>query len=670
MIMNADAIKDFLFRHFEKFIFGALTLLALFLIYRGVQQPDILAKYQPDKMEQRAIQVKTSIEDDHWAAIKDPRLPTFDIVAKTKEVTQPVIPTPYRVEIWEPKPNEGMSLKRTDPKLPFPIDLQVKGVIASLAVKSSTGEYPLKLLEPADPVKKDEKPKPKPTTRRPRGMDAMLESSMMMDSSMMDSSMMDQSMSGMGAGMAGMAPVTPIRKIDALLYNQGYSSTGVAAKEAPITGWFIAGVALMPQKEIFDAYEKAFAKSDGYDPMRDQPYYLGFQLQRADVTTKPVEQLANEDWKSRFNSRYLQQLLLKRWAGMAKEIVAGKYRDQELTSAIPPVLLDNYAWFAVHPKIPIGDEPLPGTTVVKEPEVIEGPLVPTSDDADIFNGRGRNNNAMGSGGMAMDSGGYAGGYAMGGYGMGPKVEQPEFKLIRFYDFHDFSGADKDSPQPGRKYVYRIRIAVEDPNFPTSIANQPRNSTLSAEVYRRVEKLTAQSLELAKTNPLKSRNSTIWSEYSGPSAPVSLPGMYETFAGPVEPAALKTYPVDATTSIEFQSKPPKAKVVVTAWSPQYGVRIPIFQDVTRGTVVNKVGTIDVPDPLAMEVKKLPEETVKTSNVVLDITGGRPLDISQGENQTEPGVLLMFDPSGGLEVIDEIETQRSYRLYSFADEREKP
>lgn len=677
--MNADAIKDFLFRHVEKFVFGALTLLALFLIYQGVQKPDILAKYQPGKLEGDAVKIKTSIDDDHWAAINSvvSRVPTNDIVAETNRVIQPVVVPPYTLPtIFDPIDVDSISVKRTDPKLPVPIDLQVKGVIASLAVKSGSNDYALKLLEPADPVTKDEKPKPKPPKRSGRGAESsMMESSMMessmMDSSMMDSAMMEGGMSGMGMGSAAAGPGT--RPIDKSLYDQGYHSEGVVANQLPATGWFIAGVALMPQKEIYAAYEKAFAEADDYNLNRDQPFYLGFQLQRADVTAKPADQLTNEDWTPRLSSRKLQLLLLRYWAGMAKEIVAGKYRDPELTASIPPVLLDNYAWFAAHPRIPLGNEPLPTATsaATKELEIPSGPLVPGTEE-ETFNNRARSGNSMSPGyeGMTMGSGGFGGMGGMGAFGMGQRVEQPEFKLIRFFDFHDFTGVDKTCPQPGRKYVYRIRIAVEDPNFPASIASQPRNSTLSNEVYKRVEKLTAQSNELAKTNPANSRNSMMWSDYSAPSAPVSLPGIFETFAGPVEPPAIKIYPIDANSSIEFQSKPPKAKVVVTKWSPQYGARLPIFLDVSRGTVVDKVGIIDVPDPIAMEVKKLPDATVKTSNVVLDITGGRPIGISPAEDQTEPGVLLMFDPMGGLEVVDEIESQRSYRLYSFADEREKP
>jgi hypothetical protein len=212
------------------------------------------------------------------------------------------------------------------------------------------------------------------------------------------------------------------------------------------------------------------------------------------------------------------------------------------------------------------------------------------------------------------------------------------------------------------------VAVEDPNFPSNAAFEPRSSTLSADVFRRVAKLKAEAAEAAKANPQAARNSMLWSEFSAPSPIVSLPSLNDSYAGPVDPGAVKVYDV-GPAKIEFNSKPPKGKVVVAQWNPKYGAALPVYAEVMRGAVINKKGVIDVPDPVTFEIRKIPDEVVNTSNVVLDLTGGKPLLISEAENQTEPGAVLMFDPAGGLEVVDEIDTQRSFRLYSFADEREE-
>ena len=77
------------------------------------------------------------------------------------------------------------------------------------------------------------------------------------------------------------------------------------------------------------------------------------------------------------------------------------------------------------------------------------------------------------------------GMAMMGRG-GMEPNPVDYKLIRFYDFAGFKG----SPQFGRKYAYRIRYAVNDPNFPfsepcsqRSVASRPMSLSESKEKWR-------------------------------------------------------------------------------------------------------------------------------------------------------------------------------------------
>jgi len=269
---------------------------------------------------------------------------------------------------------------------------------------------------------------------------------------------------------------------------------------------------------------------------------------------------------------------------------------------------------------------------------------------------------MEDGGSGMDGGYGMGGYGMaGGYGMTATSikSQPDYKLIRFYDFRDFTRRDPTAPIPGRKYVYRIRVAVEDPNFPRNASLQPRNSTLSAEVFRRVEQETAKA-SVGK----KVRNAIRWSEYSAPSPVVSLPPMSGMYAGPVVPAQTRKIPVDGR-EVEVTQKPPSGKLVVTQWDQTYKVPVPIVMDVVRGTVLARTGEAEVPDPFGMLVKKLPDADINTQAVVLDLDGGQKLAISQDETQTEPSVMLLFRPDGGLQVSDEVSSQLKYQFYSFEE-----
>jgi hypothetical protein len=410
--------------------------------------------------------------------------------------------------------------------------------------------------------------------------------------------------------------------------------------------------------------------------------YLGFQLQRADVTDKSVDELTDADWQLRLNSTFYRQLLLRLWAGFAKEIVSGKYRDPELTTPIPPVLLEHYAHFASHPKIPLGDED-PRARLQQRDRALDapvGPLVPDAgeDPSDLFGrrttrpgmgggmaGMGMPGMDMGMPGMDMGMPGMGMGMPgmdmgmpgmMGGFGgmAGATIEsQPDYKLIRFYDFGDISGRDRAAPQVGRKYVYRIRVAIEDPNFPKAQALRPSNSTLSAEVFRRVEQ------ERAKGN----RGSTLpWTEFSEPSPVASLPPLTEAFVGPVVPPSVRRI-----RDVDVITKPASGKVVGTKWDAEFQVPLPLVMEVGRGTVLAQKGEINIPDPLTLNVKKLPDAEVNLESVVVDLGGGQPLEISVGEGQTAPSWMLLYDANGGLRVMDEISSQKGYRMYSFADDR---
>jgi hypothetical protein len=107
------------------------------------------------------------------------------------------------------------------------------------------------------------------------------------------------------------------------------------------------------------------------------------------------------------------------------------------------------------------------------------------------------------------------------------------------------------------------------------------------------------------------------------------------------------------------------LVATQWDPTYKVPVPIVMDVVRGTVLAKTGEAEVPDPYGMLVKKLPDANINTHSVVLDLDGGQPLAISQDETQTEPGVMLLFGPDGGLQVSDEISSLLDYRFYTSSE-----
>ncbi len=493
------------------------------------------------------------------------------------------------------------------------------------------------------------------------GMDEMMEEMMgggmdeMMED-MMDGGMGDEMMESMGGGGAG-------RRFDSK-FDFGVRPTATTDKRNPVPalGWFIAGTAVVAHKEIYEAYELALKDADQYDPRRDTPVYFNLDVQRADVTDKPVDQLAEEDWEGIFwNRENYTKLAALKWSGFAPEIVPDDYRDEALTMYIPPVLLDDYSTFALHPLIPmIPQKELkellnPGVVEVEAPEFdLEG-----NDNLTLL-APGARGGMMGGGmdmGMEMDMDMGMGGM-MGGmmFGRGIERDPVDYKLIRFYDFVGFP----KSPKYGRKYVYRLRYSVNDPNFPFNQTLQPKSSSLAPEVAKRVMDLMADAVATNK------RTFQRWSEWSQPSEPASLPTLEQYFSGSVNPGTIYSGKVGGK-DVEYTRDPPKAKIVASQFNPAYGARIPMLLDVTEGTVLShKAEAADVVDPITLKVMKLPDAEIESKTTIVDLDGGGPLKIAE-DGLTEPSMMLLFDQSGKLIVTDEVGDQEFFRIYSFADER---
>ena len=678
--MDADKIKNSLLLHFEKMILGVIVAVSGFLIYQGTNLPNFLKEKQPDQLVQEANSVKLAIDEDHTENIIAERDDVdLDIVARTKDLYKPVDATTYKLsKIWVGETGSDSVIRRQDPLLLPILDVRTVGVISTLALNGArtVDGYDLSALEPADPVEKEEKPRPRRRTRPQRGMGGM--DMEMSGGGYGQEMMMDMMGGGMSGGMGG--PQTteagnPIRKFSSKL-SLGVTASSGASKTnfpQPKLGWFIAGTALLPHREIYEAYELALKDAGGYDPARDTPLYYDFEVQRADVTDKSVDQLTEDDWVKAYDRVEYTQIADKLWDGFAPEIIPADYRDENITTWIPPVMLDDYGYFAMHPKIPMMSQiemkrAAEAASLAKENEDnFDLNTFKIEDEDSVLNDPGSSMRGGSSGGyggedMMMDGGGYGDEMMMGG-GMASfsrgriEADPVEHKLIRFYDF----GLYPARIAPGRKYSYRLRYAVIDPNYPASPSSQPGISKLAPEVAARV------SAKNAETRQTKKRNFRLWSEWSEPTMPDSLPPLQQSFAGSVNPGTVNIYKV-GNREIPVARDVPKAELLLSQFDKDLGVRVPvILKDVNEGTVLRQtVETADVIDPIELKIKKVTDYAILSSTMVIDIEGGVPLQISEG--LTSPGQILLFDGNGKLKVSEDVSEQRDYRVYSYADERE--
>lgn len=664
--MDADKIKDFFLHHFEKMILVLVIAASGYLMYSGFQMPDFLEEQKPDALASQATQVKSEIDLNHNDAILPERQPTFDIVKETARADTAVDPSVYAPpQTWTGKSPNSI-VRRQDPELLPPRALIVKPVATTIAIRGDKDDpeaYFAASLEAADPVEKIEKPKPRERRRGRRGNMEMMEEMMMGGmEEMMDMDMEMEMMSDMSGGASG-----PGRRFDAK-YDFGLrpNATDDKRNPEPSVGWFIAGTAVVPHKELYESFKQAFMDADQYDPRRDTPFYYDLEVQRADVTDKPVDQLAEGDWQTVWSRLRYTQLAAYRWSGFAPEVVPSDYRDDSLTMWIPPVLLDDYRSFALHPLIPmLSQKDLEREASMEEDDEEIMDFSMDMDDTELVAPGQKSSMGMGMMGMdyemdyGMDEMGMDGmmmgmGMAMMGRG-GLETNPVDYKLVRFYDFAGF----KNSPQFGRKYVYRIRYAVNDPNFPFSERLQPKMSSLSPDVAQRVQGKMAEALASG------SRSFRRWSDWSEPTEPVGLPSLEQYFAGPVEQGTVNVWKV-AGKDVEYKRDPPKAKILASQFDLNSGVRIPMELEITEGTVLShKAESADVVDPITLSVKKYPEPELVSGTTIVGLDGGVPLKITEDLN--EPGLMLIYDQMGQLKVTSEVDDQEMYRIYTYADER---
>jgi hypothetical protein len=443
----------------------------------------------------------------------------------------------------------------------------------------------------------------------------------------------------------------------------------------PRIAWFIAGTAVVPHKKIYESYEMALRDADQYDPLRrDTPMYFNIEVQRADVTDKPVDQLVDADWLKIWDRTMYTKVGAKVWSGFAPEIVPSDYRDDALTMWIPPVLLDDYREFALHPLVPmIPHKELKAQSEDEGPEVFEVFTFDGEDDSELIAPGGSPGMGMGGEmdyGMEMDMEDMEGMGGMGMMGMGMAMfgrgaiekDPVDYKLIRFYDF---AGFPSTNTRFGQKYVYRIRYAVNDPNFPFAPTLQPKISSLGPEVAKRIQAKMAEARQTGR------RSFQLWSDWSEPTEPISLPFPEHYFAGPVKPGTTNVWKVDGK-EIEYTRDAPSAKIVASRYDNATGARISMELDIFEGSVLShQAESADIVDPISLQVLKLPEAELLSGTTVVDLDGGKPLWKAAGDGDlTEPGMMLLFDQSGELKVTDEVSDQEFYRIYTYADERGAP
>jgi hypothetical protein len=218
---------------------------------------------------------------------------------------------------------------------------------------------------------------------------------------------------------------------------------------------------------------------------------------------------------------------------------------------------------------------------------------------------------------------------------------PKFKLIRFTDL---------TVEPGRKYRYRFKVLLHDPNHPYTGYTAPSLASLASEVRERIRTLDASAFYVASD----------WSEAS----PVAeLPALDQFFAGSVKqptpnPLLPGKPPVPATLQ-------PIGKSLVVVWDGTKVADIAAEVDVHRGSVLNFVKDVRVIHPVTHHIVDLKEYAFSTNAIVADMLGGAEIPLLDRRTEKSPliapGEILIFDSRGKLHVQDETDDIEGYRVF---------
>jgi hypothetical protein len=485
----------------------------------------------------------------------------------------------------------------------------------------------------------------------------------------------------------------------------------------------ITVLAVVPIQRQSEEYDKKLSESLDYDPRRDTPLYIDFRVRRADVTdldpTAPVpdnlwRDIATPEGAFKEMNGDAEKGVAGLYAGFPAEVVDPTYLPYTMNPNFPmhpaPPYLQRDLWdLLTHPDVPLAsfqtgygemaataggpttaggddDAPLARSGVggvggmpgggEGGPGMMRGPgMMPGGPGG--MPGGGSMRGPMGSG---MPGGGMPGGFRPGGYGRGGEESAggygnanaqtytpPKYQLIRYTDTH---------VEPGRKYRYRIRVRLNDPNHPDLTYYQsPSTASLHKSVRDRLAPIDEADKAKGKDqNGFPIRTYWRWSPWSEPSPAAELPAPGRVYALKVlPPAPQKIRNVDVTVN------DPQAHAIAVMFDPAKGADIPAENDkVYRGSVLNFTAT-EPPKlihPVSKEVVEFPKDQrtkydISTNVMVADMMGGERMKSVSGLPQplSALGEFLVMDPEGNLHVQNEAQDNEQIRRYTVPKEDKK-
>jgi hypothetical protein len=685
-LKSANKITGFLLAHGEKLGIVAVLVVAGLLIKASLGRERLPEEKFPPQLQSQAADAQRHYEEMTWD--KFPPEERVDVVA-LKSVPDGGVAKPVDEEKWPILPESfnppivppvGL---RTDPDLLAPVNLEVNAA-SGLWAYGDPEVIRQRALEAAERAQKEAKEEEE--RRREEEED------------------MDRGRGGRGegrgfggeggfrGGYGGMSGIEMTEDGAAVIRPNMAAAPGLPVRNE---SW-VAVLAKVPIKGQVEKYRDALAKASGYNDQYDMPQYIGYVVERAEITEE-----GQQKWVAL--PSVLKRTIIDAMESRPiepPELANPKYTHPLLTWPLPPMVLRPWGDEVTHSDLPI---PTPEDMYEEQMEAAEAAEQKPKEgeeEGDEFAAQQRRERdaaapAMGGGEfgrgaygdqgmygrppmggfggeMGRGMGGYGGefgggfggemGRGYGGYGemaMGrgsgayenlpekPWDMKTKYYLFRYYD---------NTVEPGRRYRYRVKLALADVN-----SDSPERRIAERYLDPTVNTRKAEGPKDRTGKPVRYRF-TEWSEPS-PVAAVPQPGLI--YMAQVKPSA------NATTE-------PQALVLVKSLDAEAVAEVGLADWFSRGSVVNRMGeqaqiiwspTFQVEDRDG-ERRPSPEFDFVTGVTLLDFTGGEVLN--RNRELLAPARALVMDATGRMSVEEELADEMPVREYkviveTIAEER---
>ena len=412
-------------------------------------------------------------------------------------------------------------------------------------------------------------------------------------------------------GKRGESQIFPV---EALKATAGVGAVQLASDKKRTGKRWVVVTGLVPIEKQELAMREAFATAEHYNPDSDSTNYLGYLVERAEVTDSAGE--GNLKWSKRFNSPTAKKAAAKMFGQSTRnQIVDDKFIIDAVGFPLPPLLLGKWDASVVHePKIPVRSEKEDPRSDPTTPEPDEEP---TDSSADPFGEAETTEPADPTAQPDED-----------------EDAEPQYALFRFFDYN---------VEPGKRYRYRARLVMRNPNY----------------------KVKARYLvdpDLAKAKYLQAA-------WSAPSEMVFVPLDSRSLAVSVKPPAKGYFrPVGRMLVVKFDMQ--RGREVHQEFSVHRG---DMLNFVSRGTSSERSGRRsrsddEVLQPPREEDDDLGSVRYQTDSLVLDLRGG-PRRLGRSKLDA-PGEFLLLEPGGVLVVHNELADLADRRKLTESPSSDQP